>query len=178
MEAPNANLLAKQNMRVYHIVNVSIAHVLEMIMHQPRKQHQNSIFHQMKQHLRALALTAGMASTLVALVSACAPTKALEAGNVERGRELYGDDCTSCHQVDADSFGPHHRGLLGRRAGSVAGYPYSKALAHAGFVWTEAELDRWLADPNALVPGQRMEAHVSDPQDRADLIAYLKTLTP
>jgi len=119
-----------------------------------------------------------MAVAVVGLVSAFAPTKALEACNSARGRELYCDDCSACHQVDADSFGPHHRGLLGRRAGSVAGYPYSKALAHAGFVWTEAELDRWLADPNALVPGQRMEAHVSDPQDRADLIAYLKTLTP
>src|SRR6185369_652101 len=111
-------------MRVYHIVNVSIAHVLEVAMHNRRKQCQRSFLPQIKQPLKGLALTAGMAVAVVGLVSACAPTKALEAGNSARGRELYGDDCSACHQVDADSFGPHHRGLLGRRAGSVAGYPY------------------------------------------------------
>ena len=144
------------------------------LLRQPTHRH----FIKLIQSVTQMTPTGIVAAVLLASLSACAPTKALEAGNAARGSALYGNDCGSCHQVDADAFGPHHRGIIGRRAGSVAGYPYSTALAHAGFFWTEPLLDRWLSDPDALVPGQRMEAHVSDPQDRADLIAYLKTLTP
>lgn len=69
-----------------------------------------------------------------------------------------------------------HRGVFGRAAGSVQGYAYSKALAQAGVKWDERTLDRWLAGPELLVPGQRMGVSVQDPSERADLIAFLKTL--
>jgi hypothetical protein len=57
---------------------------------------------------------------------------------------------------DVHRTGPLHRGVFGRRAGSVAGYNYSPALRQAGFVWDTATLDAWLKNPEALVPGQRM----------------------
>jgi cytochrome c len=144
---------------------------------QPQQAH-NLGFSKSKQSLDGVAPALGATAVALALLTGCVPVKALEAGDAGRGRALYGEDCSACHQVDADAYGPRHRGLLGRRAGSVPGYDYSKALAHAGFTWTETQLDRWLSNPDALVPRQRMEAHVADPQDRADLIAYLKTLSP
>jgi cytochrome c len=67
-----------------------------------------------------------------------------------------------------------HRGVVGRRAGAVAGYAYSSALKNANIVWTEDNLDRWLTDPQKLVPGTRMYFSLSNPQDRADVIAFLK----
>ncbi|HET7884712.1 MAG TPA: cytochrome c family protein [Bradyrhizobium sp.] len=94
-------------------------------------------------------------------------------GDPSRGEVLY-QGCMDCHSIDKDDVGPRHRGVVGRRAGSIAGYDYSKALKNSGLTWDEATLDRWLIDPSALVPGTKMFYEVEKPQDRADLIAYLK----
>lgn len=67
-----------------------------------------------------------------------------------------------------------HRGVYGRRAGSVPDFAYSEALKKSGIVWNEATLNAWLTDPQRLVPGQQMNYSVPNPQDRADVIAYLK----
>jgi len=64
--------------------------------------------------------------------------------------------------------------VFGRKAGSLPDYPYSDALKNAGFVWDERTLDRWLANPQAFVPGVRMFYHLDKAQDRADVIAFLK----
>lgn len=69
---------------------------------------------------------------------------------------------------------PKHRGLFGRVAGTVPGYAYSPALREARLVWDAASLERWLADPEKLLPGQRMNYSVSDAGERADLIRYLE----
>ncbi len=93
-----------------------------------------------------------------------------------RGRELYESRCGACHSVDADRVGPRHAGVLGRRAGAVTTYDYSLALRASTIIWTATTLDRWLADPEAVIPGQRMGYRVDDARDRADLIEYLSTL--
>ena len=116
------------------------------------------------------------ASTCAALLVAWLPFAASAAGDSARGRELYETRCIGCHSVEADRIGPRHRGLVGRRAGSVAGFDYSPALRSATFVWDAAALERWLANPEATIPGQRMNYQVSDARDRADLIAYLATV--
>ncbi len=69
------------------------------------------------------------------------------------------------------------RGIYGRLAGSVAGFRYSSAMAKAGLVWNEATLDAFLAAPAQAIPGTSKSRGVANPQDRADIIAYLKTLT-
>ena len=94
-------------------------------------------------------------------------------GDAARGQVLY-QGCMDCHAIDKDDVGPRHRGVVGRLAGSIPDFDYSKALKNSGLVWDEATLDRWLIDPSALVPGTRMFYSVDKPQDRADLIAYLK----
>jgi cytochrome c len=92
------------------------------------------------------------------------------AGDFARGMHLY-QACMGCHSLDENDVGPRHRGVVGRRAGTVAGYAYSGALA-SGLTWTR-DLDRWLAGPQAFVPGTKMYYTVPRSQDRADLIAYL-----
>lgn len=100
------------------------------------------------------------------------------AGNVERGGTLYVARCGACHSIDDHGAGPRHRGLLGRRAGSEPGFDYSPALRASKLMWSPQLLDRWLINPNTLVPGNKMVVQLAnDPVDRADLIAYLVSAT-
>ena len=95
------------------------------------------------------------------------------APDATRGEQLYAR-CMACHALAADRVGPHHCGLIGRRAGSVAGFEYSPAMKRSGIVWNDKTLDRFLAKPLAVVPGSTMTYDgVADAGERADLIAYL-----
>jgi cytochrome c len=94
-------------------------------------------------------------------------------GDPVRGETLY-QSCAICHSIDANGVGPMHRGIVGRRAGTIKDYNYSDALKSSGLTWDESILDRWLINPNALVPGSNMFFAIDDAQDRADIIAYLK----
>jgi cytochrome c len=93
-------------------------------------------------------------------------------GDAVRGKALY-QACSSCHSLDDNDIGPKHRGVVGRRAGSVSDYAYSPALKASGLTWDPGNLDRWLTNPQALVPGTKMYFLLADPQSRADVIAYL-----
>ena len=98
-------------------------------------------------------------------------------GDATRGAEVYASRCGGCHSVDADRVGPRHAGVFGRRAGTVEGFDYSPALKTSAVVWDARSLDRWLKDPESLVVGQRMGYSLGDAALRADVIAYLATLT-
>ena len=98
------------------------------------------------------------------------------AGDVLRGAALYQTSCTACHAIDSNKVGPAHRGVVGRRVGSLPGYRYSDELARSRLRWTPQTLNLWLEDPEELVAGQRMGFQVESAQQRADLIAYLSTL--
>ena len=107
-----------------------------------------------------------------------ASTSAVAGGDAVRGQQVYEMRCGGCHSVETDRVGPRHAGLIGRRAGAVPGFAYSPALASSKLVWNASTLDRWLTNPEALVPGQRMGYSLSDAAQRADVIAYLSTLKP
>ena len=96
-------------------------------------------------------------------------------GDPARGKELW-QGCNACHSVDDNDIGPRHKGLVGRKAGSLADYNYSPALKASGLTWDTATLDRWLTNPSALVPGTKMFFKLDSPKDRADVIAYLQQL--
>lgn len=113
-------------------------------------------------------------TTLLALL--LASTASVAAGDPERGQQLYQQQCIACHSVEVSLAGPAHRGVFGRKAGSVADIAYSPALRKLKLIWTASNLDRWLANPEQVAPGQQMGYAVKNPQDRADLIAYLQTL--
>ena len=97
-------------------------------------------------------------------------------GNAQTGAALYEQHCTTCHAIDSNKIGPAHRGVVGRRVGSLAGYKYSSELANSRLRWTPQTLNKWLGDPEDLVNGQRMGFLIESEQERADLIAYLVTL--
>lgn len=98
---------------------------------------------------------------------------ALTAGDPKAGEAIY-PRCAACHALAYDRVGPRHCGLIGRSAGSVAGFEYSPAMKRSKLTWTRQNLDRFLADPVSTIPGTTMTyAGVPDAKERADLIAYL-----
>jgi cytochrome c len=99
------------------------------------------------------------------------------AGDVARGQQLYQARCTVCHALDGNREGPAHRGVFGRKAGSVASFDYSSALKASQVVWNEKTLDLWLSNPELFIPGQKMDFSISSADDRADIISYLHTLS-
>jgi cytochrome c len=114
-----------------------------------------------------------LATVLLAALAARGATAAALAGDPARGEQLY-EACTDCHSLDKNDVGPRHRGVFGRKAGSLPDYSYSEALKSSNIIWNEETLDKWLTDPQAFVPGTRMYFHLDNAQDRADVIAYLK----
>jgi cytochrome c len=105
---------------------------------------------------------------------AAKPAAACDAARAER----VATQCMICHTVGEDegsSVGPGLWGMYGRKAASVPGFPYSKAFRALELSWTEAELDRFLTQPMAMVPGTMMAfAGLRDPADRAAIICRLK----
>lgn len=102
-------------------------------------------------------------------------------GDIDKGRRLF-NRCKACHHLTAEAprhVGPHLYRLFERQVGSSADYPrYSRALQDADFVWDEAKLDEWLANPNSFLPGNKMQfGGLRRGQDRKDLIAFLRTAT-
>ncbi len=112
-----------------------------------------------------------LAILTAALLAAALPAHAADA---VRGEDLWQSRCFGCHSLDADRVGPRHRGVFGRRAGSVPDFAYSPGLAASGITWDAGTLARWLTDPRSLVPGTRMMFRVAEPADRADIIDYLR----
>lgn len=94
-------------------------------------------------------------------------------GDPARGRQLYAARCAACHSIEYNSVGPAHKDLVGRRAGTAPGYAYSAALKNSTVVWDEASLSKWLTGPEQFIPGQKMFFSVPDPQERADIVAWL-----
>lgn len=85
--------------------------------------------------------------------------------------------CKTCHAIEAgvNKIGPSLHNIVGRKAGSIAGYSYSAANKGSGITWTPEKLFQYLEGPQRIVPGTKMSfAGFPDPQKRADVIAYLK----
>jgi cytochrome c len=110
---------------------------------------------------------------------ALSPTFAAD-GNASRGQRVF-NACAQCHSLEPDRnmTGPSLAELWNRKAGSAASFPrYSPALKSADLVWNDKTLDEWLKDPQHVVPGNQMTfPGVKDPQQRSDLLAFLKQAT-
>lgn len=101
------------------------------------------------------------------------------ADDVAQGRNLFVQRCALCHSTEPGvrMSGPSLAGIVGRKAASQEGFPYSQALRNAGIVWTPEALDAWLENPLKDVPGTHMSfGGIPDAAERAALIAYLKSL--
>lgn len=125
----------------------------------------------------------GKTLTVLGLAALCAtPALADTFGKVkvEAGKQLFDGECHRCHSVEADktSYGPLLDGVVGRKAGSFEGYPYSKALAGAGFVWTPGALRAWMEANDELVPGTKMRhVGITDPTVQDFIISYLESIS-
>src|SRR5262245_36277660 len=116
---------------------------------------------------------------LAAIALAASTPAALADGDAARGEQKF-VDCAACHAVEngVNNVGPSLHGVFGRKAGEIADYRYSPALKRSGITWTPQTLDQFIADPQKVVPANRMPyGGMTDAADRADLIAYLQKAT-
>jgi cytochrome c len=101
-------------------------------------------------------------------------------GDIDKGRMTFGQ-CHACHtpeQGGPNMTGPNLWGIFGRKAGTAPGFNYSDGLKASGITWDAAQIDKWITDPRVVVPDTRMSfIGLKNPQDRINVIAYLKTVT-
>lgn len=121
-----------------------------------------------------LAVLMWLGVVAASLVLAQASGIATQPGEPVRGKLVFEKRCTGCHALNQDREGPHLAGAYGRTAGSVSGFDYSDALKASHVVWDQGTLERWLTDPQTMLPGVNMDFYVANPQERADVIAFLK----
>jgi cytochrome c len=121
----------------------------------------------------AVRLTAALLMALLPIGTARAD------GDAARG-EVKFQDCAACHKLEAgaNNLGPSLHGIFERKAGELADFRYSPAIKRSGIAWTPEALEKFIADPQAMVPGNRMPyAGMASAADRADLIAYFQKAT-
>jgi cytochrome c len=130
-----------------------------------------------------IRIAGGLALVVGAMIGASAGLAQAQ-GNLENGADVY-KKCRACHLVGEgakDTVGPHLNGVIGRKAGTSETYKtYSenmKELGGKGLAWDDANLDKYLENPKALVPQGKMAfPGLKDKADRDDVIAYLKQYT-
>ena len=112
-------------------------------------------------------------ASLLLLITAAPNARA--DGDVVRGEKKF-EECAACHKLEAgeNAVGPSLAGVFHRKAGELSDFRYSPALKRSGIAWTSENLDAFIAEPQKMVPGNRMPyAGMPSAGDRADLIAYL-----
>jgi cytochrome c len=130
--------------------------------------------------LERVALLSGIAYLALSTFSASEELVSQNA-DVTSGQLEFNNVCRTCHSIrEGDNrLGPHMRGIIGRKAGSLPNYSYSSAMRGANFVWNEENLERFIANPDETVPGNNMKPYggLASAESRAKVIAFLKTLT-
>ena len=124
-------------------------------------------------------MTEAMRATLALLMMLSLAGAARAGGDAARGEARF-QDCAACHKLEAgaNNVGPSLHGIFARKAGEIADFRYSPAMKRSGIVWTPETLEKFISDPQAMVPANRMPyAGMASADDRADLIAYLQNAT-
>ena len=115
-----------------------------------------------------------------AMLGALLVSAPLRAEDADPGKAQFLKSCGVCHAVEKDAAprqGPNLLGVVGRKAASVDGFKYSEALKTADWTWDEKNLDPWLENAAVVKPGTIMNYRQADPDKRALIIAYLKSLS-
>jgi cytochrome c len=119
-------------------------------------------------------LATALASFALPLIGTSFSSASSAQDNNNNGKALFEKRCGGCHALDRDKEGPRLGGVYGRAAGTLDSFQYSDALKKSKIVWTETTLDSWLTDTEKLVPNNDMTFHVEKPDERREIIAYLK----
>ena len=118
-----------------------------------------------------------MRRIVMSVATAVCLVNAASAQDPAEGEKVFAT-CKACHQIGEgakNAIGPELNGVVGRKAGSVAGYNYSDANKNSGITWDESNLAEYLKDPKVKVPGTKMIfAGIKDEKKVQDLIAFLK----
>jgi cytochrome c len=129
-------------------------------------------------HKIVLALTG---VTLVVLSFSWSLAEGPQSGNVASGQLTFNNACRTCHSVkEGDNrLGPNLYNIVGRKAGSLPAYQYSAAMKDAGIVWDKESLDRFISNPDAVVPGNKMKPYggLASADARTKVIAFLASIT-
>ena len=127
--------------------------------------------------LSGMALS-GMACLLLSS-SASSQAPATQGSDATASQQVFNNACRTCHTIkDGDNRqGPHLYGIIGRKAGSLPDYGYSSAMKEAGFVWDADKLERFMANPDAVVSGNSMKpfSGLASADDRAKIVAFLQS---
>ena len=111
------------------------------------------------------------------LSSPSALPQASQGANGVSGQQAFNNACRTCHIVrEGDNrLGPNLHGIVGRKAGSLPDYAFSSAMKEAGFVWDAEKLDRFIANPDEVVPGNNMKPYggLASSEERKKIIAFL-----
>ena len=95
-------------------------------------------------------------------------------GDTDAGRSAFEKRCIGCHALDHEKTGPRLAGVVGRKAGTISAFPYSDAVKKSAVVWNEVVLDKWLTDPERVIPDTDMAFRLDNAVERATIIAFLK----
>jgi cytochrome c len=114
-----------------------------------------------------------------AIILAASSARLVWAADADKGKVVF-EQCAACHSLGdpGDYDGPSLKGVIGRKAGSLEDYRYSAAMKRSDVTWDATTLDKYVTDPQAFIPGNRMAfAGIGDKAERDDLIAYLTIAT-
>ena len=135
-------------------------------------------------HTNWVHLTATLSATVYLLSSSSSRAQELLSQGMESGveQQVFNNACRTCHSIrEGDNrLGPNLFKIIGRRAGALPGYNYSSAMKDADFVWDEAKLTRFIANPDEIVPGNKMLPYggLASAEDRKRVVAFLSRMKP
>jgi cytochrome c len=97
----------------------------------------------------------------------------------DAGKEVFNNNCRTCHswKKDDNRLGPHLHGIIGRTAGAATGFAYSGAMKNSGITWDESSLDKFIANPDSIIPNNKMKPFtgIADAATRKQIIEFLKS---
>ena len=126
-------------------------------------------------HGRGWSVVVGGCAILIVTISIAF----VRGADIDKGKVAF-EQCAACHSLDGsgNDDGPTLKSVIGRKAGSLEDFRYSAAMKRSDVTWDAATLDKYIADPQAFIPGNRMAfAGIAEGAQREDLIAYLAVAT-
>ena len=134
-----------------------------------------------RRDVRMRLLMGALSAMAFVLLSLSALRRISQGAEDTSGQQAFNNACRTCHIMrEGDNrLGPNLHKVIGRKAGSLPEYAFSSAMKEAGFVWDEEKLDRFIAKPDEVVPGNNMKPYggLTSAEDRAKVIAFLESVT-